>query len=157
MYVIIKDHKPQDILTLCEEVVRECKNVIRKSGNNYGVNEHLNKAKNTGAEVLKHGKPLSNVLEVFSPTFHTYISESAKKPFKNYFNTKEEVNNFLSQKEGIKSNSGTNLYVGRKVVCSFVAKYGGTKTRKIRKITSSGIYFEGLSVPIPIKDTHRIL
>src|SRR5690606_16936043 len=51
----------------------------------------------------------------------------------------------ISKKEhNISSNNGLCLYVGQKVICYYEPKYGGVEERKIKKITNSGIYFEGV-------------
>jgi hypothetical protein len=66
------------------------------------------------------------------------------------------VRNYVPGAKQVKSNNGVDLLVGMEVICSFEQKYGGTKNRIIRKITNSGIYFQGMNNPIPVNDTHRI-
>jgi hypothetical protein len=60
------------------------------------------------------------------------------------------------QPSGLFSNNGKMLSNGQNVVVSYIKKYGGTKARKISSITESYIYFEGVTIPVPATDTHRI-
>lgn len=80
----------------------------------------------------------------------SYLMNSKKYP-----NTAEAIKRGYHP-NGLKSNNGVPLFVGKHVVVSYQAKYGGTKKRRIRKITESGIYFDGMHVPVPVGDTHRI-
>lgn len=76
-----------------------------------------------------------------------------------YLERKPTIGNIIKENYTpgcISSNNGRYLSVGKYVIASYVQKYGGIQKRRIRKITKSGIYFDGMHVPIPVGDTHRI-
>ena len=146
MYLITKNLSKEDFTKLIKANIAQKENVLRKKRSDSA------KAELEECQEILNKNLRPNIINIFGPTWSRI---SHKFPEIKAFKILKEAEVFLNTSP-LLSNEGSALYEGKEVTCSFIAKYGGTKKRIISKITDSSIYFEGISIPIPIKDTHRI-
>lgn len=153
MYLDVRNVDRKTQINILTDIVEQQNKVISSGKGTARVEKHRDNNLYLRAE-LKETRSKVLTMYVYGPTWQRIRKAY---PAVDIFDTKNEaLKNGLRKNNQILSNNGKALKVDQFAIVSFTKPYGGTKVRKIKKITDSGIYFEGVHFPVPITDTHRI-